>query len=107
MPMFNASPTLSMDRLRRELASTDGVQVADWSAAAEILVPLVARLLSARHAPGDKRRGRSRLGRAAKFLLGALPSIVGSRRRRPTIAPHPIPPPAVGSETPSWQLTNI
>jgi hypothetical protein len=107
MPMFNTNSTLSIDRLHRELASTDGAQVADWSGAAEILVPLVARLLSARHAPRDERRGRSRLGRAAKFLLGALPSIVGSRRRRPAMAPHSIPPPAVGSETPSWQLTNI
>ncbi len=105
--MFNARPLPTMDRLRRELASLGGAQVDDWRVAADVLAPLAGRLLSSRRARAEAPRRPSLLGRPAKFLPGAAPAIAGSRHRPPLVAPHPVPAPAVGGETPGWQLTNI
>lgn len=105
--MPDASASLTLNRLRRELDSLGGLQLTDWRVAADVLAPLAGRLRPARKPRSDQPRRRSRRGSVLGRFAAAIPAMIGLTRRR-----HAVPSThgafsAVSGATPSGQLTEV
>jgi hypothetical protein len=94
----------SLNRLRHELDSLDGIQLSDWRVVADALAPLAGRLRSFRKPLADR---PSRRRPAPWRLLVAIPGVIGLTRRQRATAPARVVSSAVGDATPAGQLTDV